>query len=403
MAIPITIPRLGWNMEEGIFAGWLKQDGATIKAGDMIFSLEGEKATEEIECLDDGILQIAPNGPKVGETVAVGVVIGYLAASGFALVEKSETVDAEPVGSIQTPPLSAPSENQQVEAQGEKRETSNFATSAKPQAASPRARRTANELGVDLTTLTGTGRTGRIRERDVRAALPAEKAAIPLSAIRKTIADRMLASHRDTAPVTLTTTADASNLVNLRNQFKAVGSEVPSYTDFLCKLVAVALQKYPALNSSWNGKEIVPSSGIHIGIAVDTESGLLVPVLRDVPSLNIKQIAARSRDLIERTREQKLSAAEMRGGTFTITSLGAFGIETFTPIINQPECAILGVGRIQKVPAVIDGQIAIRERLFLSLTFDHRIVDGAPAARFLQMLTVLIENPGPSLLNGDRS
>ena len=160
----------------------------------------------------------------------------------------------------------------------------------------------------------------------------------------------------------------------------------------------MALEKHPLLNARWNGDKIVVSSSINIGIAVDTDAGLLVPVIRDVPRLTLRQLAARSRKLIDRARRGKLTAAEMQGGTFTVTNLGPMGIEMFTPLINLPECAILGLGRIQKQVVVDDKQFVARDRMMLSLTFDHRIVDGAPAARFLQSLSLLIENPSPWLL-----
>jgi pyruvate dehydrogenase E2 component (dihydrolipoamide acetyltransferase) len=210
----------------------------------------------------------------------------------------------------------------------------------------------------------------------------------------------MLASHHSTAPVTLTTTADAVNLVNLRNQFKAAGGDnVPSYTDFLVKLTAVALAKHPLLNARWEGEQIVTPPDIHIGIAVDTDAGLLVPVVRDVPVLGLRQLSARTRDLATRARARQLVADELRGGTFTLTNLGAFDIDAFTPIINYPQCAILGIGRIERRPVVVGEQVVARDQVTLSLTFDHRIVDGAPAARFLQTLRSLIENPGPALMS----
>ncbi len=170
---------------------------------------------------------------------------------------------------------------------------------------------------------------------------------------------------------------------------------MPSYTDILVLLCACALAQHPVLNSRWENDRIVLADGIHIGIAVDTDAGLLVPVVRDVPRLSLAQLAAQTRDLIERARQRQLAVAELQGGTFTVTSLGAFGIDAFTPILNPPECAALGVGRIQRCPVVDGEQIVIRDRLTLSLTFDHRITDGAPAARFLQTLRGLIENPPP--------
>lgn len=385
MAIPITIPRLGWNMEEGTFIGWLKPDGAAIRAGETLFSLESEKATEDIECLDAGILRIPPDGPQPGMKLPVGTVIGYLVAEG----------ETSPFESQAQKPLSPVSGERGVVA----------LSRAERRAISPRARRVARELGIDWTDLHGSGRNGRIRERDIRAAVakkPSEKSednAIPVSTLRRTIAERMLASHRSTAPVTLTSTADATNLVNLRHQFKAVdGKGAPSYTDFLVKLTASALVKHPLLNARWEGEQIVMQPEIHIGIAVDNDAGLLVPVVRDVPSLGIRQLSAQIRHLAARARVGQVTADEMRGGTFTVTNLGAFDIDAFTPIINYPQCAILGVGRIERRPAVVGEQIVPREQLTLSLTFDHRLVDGAPAARFLQTLRNLIHNPGPALM-----
>ena len=383
MAVEITIPRLGWNMEEGVFVGWLKQDGESVNPGDALFTLEGEKATEEIECLDKGVLRIAPGGPNAGDKVAVGAVIGYVA-------EANEEWGARSAGAIQTETIPAPSVSVMAPAVQAPRHH---------QTASPRARRVARELGVDWKQVPGGGRTGRIRERDVRAAADAAPTQTAITPLRKTIAERMTVSMRSTAPVTLTTTVDASNLVNLRNQFKASGNNIiPSYTDFLVKLVAAALQKHPMLSAHWTGAGIIPAQRLDIGIAVDTEAGLFVPVVRDVPSLSIRQVAACTRDLAERARAATLQSSEMQGGAFTITNLGAFGVDAFTPIINFPQCAILGVGRIQRRPIASGDKVLVCEQVTLSLTFDHRIVDGAPAARFLQTLSQMLESPGPWLM-----
>jgi pyruvate dehydrogenase E2 component (dihydrolipoamide acetyltransferase) len=211
----------------------------------------------------------------------------------------------------------------------------------------------------------------------------------------------MVESCRTTAPVTLTATADATNLVNLRGQFQAVapeGGDVPGYTDFVVKLTAMALRDHPMLNARWDEDRLMIPDEPQIGISVDTEEGLLVPVIRGAAGLALGRIAELTRDLVRRARERRIRSDEMQGGTFTITNLGAFGIETFTPIINPPECAVLGVGRIAREPVMRGDQVVARERMGLSLTFDHRIVDGAPAARFLQTLVRLIENPGPALI-----
>jgi pyruvate dehydrogenase E2 component (dihydrolipoamide acetyltransferase) len=386
MAVEISIPRLGWNMEEGVFVGWLKKDGEPVNPGEALFTLEGEKATEDIECLDKGVLRIAPDGPSAGAKVAVGAVIGYV-------MEANEEWGARSAGAIQTE--NAPAASVSVMAPAER-------VPRHHPAASPRARRIARELGVDWKQVQGGGRTGRIRERDVRAAAGPAPAHPAVSPLRKTIAERMTASLRSTAPVTLTTTADASNLVNLRNQFKAAAAFgddlIPSYTDFLVKLVAAALQKHPLLSARWTDAEITLANSSDIGIAVDTQQGLLVPVVRDAPSLSVRQVAASTRDLAERARVGKLQSSEMQGGAFTITNLGAFGVDAFTPIINFPQCAILGVGRIQRRPIASGDKVLVCEQVTLSLTFDHRIVDGAPAARFLQTVTQMLENPGPWLM-----
>jgi pyruvate dehydrogenase E2 component (dihydrolipoamide acetyltransferase) len=399
MAIEICVPRLGWNMEEGVFIAWHKKDGESVKAGEPLFVLEGDKATQDVEATDAGILRIPPDAPAAGTTVAVGTILGYLvelgepapfeSGAGSAVASAPAVVAAAPV------PVS---------------EGTAAVRDRQRRAISPRARRVARELGVDWTRLTGSGRTGRIRESDVRAAvgqaesLPHDREGgrkVPVSRARRIIAERMQASLRATAPVTLTTTADATNLVNLRAQFKTAARSVevvPGYTDFLVKLCAVALNDHPMLRARWEGDRLLVPEGIHIGLAVDTETGLRVPVLRDVPSLGLRQIAERLRGLTERARAGKLTVEEMSGGVFTISNLGPFGIDTFTPIINYPECAILGVGRLRRQPEVIEDRIVARDVLSLSLTFDHRTVDGAPAARFLDALRKCIENPAPWLV-----
>jgi pyruvate dehydrogenase E2 component (dihydrolipoyllysine-residue acetyltransferase) len=413
MPIAITIPRLGWNMEQGVFVGWLKQDGDTIRAGDPLFTLEGEKATQDIEASDPGILRIPDATPRAGDTVAVGALIGYLLAPGEAdpagLAETTQNgVQREMAGAAAAVSPTAAATEIGTIADADRRDHRN-----RPRI-SPLARRVARELGVDWTRLHGSGCTGRIRKVDVLAVARAradrgpalEVASIPgrslrIGPTRRTIAARMVESCQTTAPVTLNTTADATNLVNLRAQFKAAsppGRVLPGYTDFVVKLTAMALKDHPMLHARWDGDRLVIPEDPHIGIAVDTEEGLLVPVIRGAAGLGLGEIVVRARDLVQRARERRLRADEMQGGTFTITNLGSFGVETFTPIINLPECAILGMGRIVREPVMAGDQVVARERMGLSLTFDHRIVDGAPAARFLQSLVRLIENPGPWLI-----
>ena len=222
-------------------------------------------------------------------------------------------------------------------------------------------------------------------------------AVLPITTVRRTIADRMATSAHTVAPVTLTTEADATELVRLRKQLKDDGGQpAPSYNDLLAKLSAQALLEHPMVNARFEGDAIVQSTTANLGVAVDTDRGLLVPVLRDVQTKSLRQIARESAALIEKARTGRVTVDELQGGTFTITNLGMYEIDAFTPIINLPECAILGVGRIVPKQVVVDAEaerVAIRQMMFLSLTFDHRLVDGAPAARFLQRVKQFVEKP----------
>ncbi|MCY2977081.1 MAG: dihydrolipoamide acetyltransferase family protein [Planctomycetota bacterium] len=444
MVHEITIPRLGWSMEEGVFSGWLKQDGDTIRQGDPLFELEGEKAVQEIESLDAGILRIPANSPQPGSVVKVGAVVGYLVAEGESL-PVGETQDALAIdrgskllskgtpslpsetvaGDAALPPAAGPAVRRRAREAGVALDqiagtgrggrilaedielaSSQPLPSPLPTVASPRARRVAAERKIDWTQLTGTGVGGRIREQDVLAArrAPDSGRRTPLTSRRKVIAQRMVASRQQTVPVTLTTKADAANLVNLREQFKTTSREspIPSYQDIITKLVAGALRRHTLLAGRWDEDAIVlpAENEVHIGMAVDTDDGLLVPVLRNAAQLSLIELAARSRQLVGQARAGKLTAADMQGSVFTITNLGAFGIDAFTPIINFPETAILGLGSIRREPVVLDdGSIVSRHQLTLSLTFDHRVLDGAPAARFLQDIATAIANPSAALLS----
>jgi pyruvate dehydrogenase E2 component (dihydrolipoamide acetyltransferase) len=413
MPLPITIPRLGWSMDEGIFGEWLKADGDEVEPGEPIFSLESDKAVQDIEAVDGGTLHILPGGPDEGDTVTVGTLIGFLLEDGeapptdadIAAARSAAAVeDAEQLSPVETSPAAAA-------AAPDSPAVSESTASTARRLITPRAARLAGHLGVDWSNLPGTGRNGRIRERDIRAAatpsgslassarVPGRGAsAIATSSLRRTIAERMLRSVQTTAPVTLTTRVDATNLVSLRNQFKAQNADVvPAYHDIIVKLAAAALRRRPIMNCQWQNGEIVEPDGVHIGLAVDTDAGLLVPVIRDCDRLPLTDLARRSSDLVTRARERRCSPEELSGGTFSITNLGAFGIDAFTPIINAPQTAVLGIGAIRREAVVLEGdRIEPRDQLTLSLTFDHQVVDGAPAARFLQDLAISIESPAPT-------
>ena len=408
MPIEITLPRQGWTMEEGTFLGWLKKDGDTVKMGEPLFTVESDKAAFDSEAIDSGILSIPASAPKPGDVVKVGCVLGYLLTAGEA---QGGTTPQAALAPAAGPAVKAASESQTASPVPATVDLP--AAAATKSAASPRARRAAKVRHVDLDGLRPTGKGGRIRERDVLAvsAAPADVSAkapaasklkVPITAQRRTIAERMMISLKNTAPVTLTCRCDATNLVALRSKLKlaADSSIVPSFTDIIAKVAGGALGQHPMLAARWEGDHILLPDAIHIGIAVDTEHGLLVPVVHDVTDLSVREIAHRSRSLIEAARSRRLKAEDMQGGCFTLSNLGSFGIEAFTPIINYPETAVLGIGAIIREPAVLEnGQLGIRDQIILSLTFDHRILDGAPAARFLQTLREGIEKPADSLFH----
>lgn len=443
-------------MEEGTFAGWQKPPGQWIRRGDVLFELEGEKAVQEIEAIDEGTLFIPPDGPKTGAVLKVGAVIGYLLAAEEAppsgpapetATDSSGTAAADD-STPHSSPAAAPSVRRLarelqvplttlqgsgrggriVEEDVRQAATTSATTSASLPAtdmsrherrptATPRARKAAATLGINWQLLTGTGRNGRIRERDVLAASahpataaealpqtpPASARWQPLEGRRAVIARRMQQSRDHTVPVTLTARANAGPLVSLRNQFRSAKIDpVPAYHDILAKLIAECLVLHPLLGARHDrGGILLPDiEQLHLGLAVDTPAGLLVPVLRDVRRRTLRDLAAYSADCVARARSGKLAAADTEGSVFTLSSLGSLGVDGFNPVINYPETAILGVGAIRSVPTVLDGdRIGVGQELVLSLTFDHQTIDGAPAARFLKDLVTAVENPAAKLLS----
>jgi len=403
MAIEITLPRLGWSMEEGIFQSWLKKEGEEVQSGEPLFVLESDKAAQEVEATDSGILHIPSDAPQSGEVTKVGRVLGYLlgpgeqppAASAVASAVPEQTPPDAPAERVAPPPVMVPAstENSTPVASGET-------------PASPRARRAAKKRGVDLSRVEPGGAGGRIREQDVLAVEIRSPGAsgVPVGNLRRIIAARMMQSKQSTAPVTLHARCDASRLVLLRRELKAAldGDSTPSYNDIIAKVVARALAQHPMLAARWENDEIFLPEAFNIGLAVDTEQGLLVPVIKDVGNLPLAAVSRKSRSLVEGARSRRIAPEDLQGGNFTITSLGSFDIESFTPIINYPETAVLGIGSIFREAAEGEGgTIVFRDTMRLSLTFDHRVVDGAPAARFLQDVRQGVENPAVCLLTQD--
>lgn len=443
MGVEIRVPRLGWSMEEGTFSAWLAQPGSTVRAGQPLFCLEGEKATQDIESIGEGILHLAPDSPAPGQVVPVGRMIGMLCAPGeeprwdsraeppLSPAVSSARAPSMPVVSpaeAPTPPVAPPSVRRLARQMGidlakvkpswpggriGQHDLQPMSRSAAPErpagetpaAITPRARRLAKTSGVSLEGVTGSGKGGRIRERDVRAIAGNDAeipggTIVPISAIRKLIARNMVTSRQSGVPVTLTARADASALIEARARLKETdGDKAPTLNDMILFLLGRLLPSHPNLAARWleTRMALPPDDGFHIGLAVDTPEGLLVPVIRDVARATLRSVAEQSRSLVERARAGRLKSADMRGGVFTLTSLGTFGIGHFNPVINHPESAILGLGAIAKdpVPAQPDG-FRFQPTLPLSLTFDHRVVDGAPAARFLQALAEAIAGFAPS-------
>lgn len=428
MAAKIIMPKLGMAMTEGVVAKWNRRDGDTVKQDEEVAVVMSKKITYKLKAPEAGVLRVIA---KEKETKAVGAVLAFVTAPGEPLPAIEEGAPEAPAPTAPVAPTAPPAPKTgfvpaspaarrvakeknidlgQVTGTG----VDGMVTEAdvqrfiEEQAKAPTpievlatsaAKKLAQERGVDLAKVHGTGTGGRITEQDVlnfieppqAAAAPSAARILPFMGMRQSIADHMVESLHTTAQVTLTMEVDATELVKLRTQLKADFDL--TFTDLLVKAVAKTLKKHPLLNATLIGNEIHLLEAIHIGIAVALPDGLIVPVLRDADKRTVQEIAQESRRLAQGARDGSLSVDEVTGGTFTITNLGASGIDAFTPIINAPEVAILGVGRIAEKP-VFQGDLVVKRSLMvLSLTIDHRIVDGAPGADFLKSLKELLEMP----------
>ncbi|WP_174362160.1 dihydrolipoamide acetyltransferase family protein [Nocardia veterana] len=424
----ITMPRLSDTMEDGVVANWLKQVGDTVTRGDVLAEIETDKALMELEAYEDGILEhiIAEAGTRVpiGEPIAVlGDGSGKAAASGPTSTPDRRTA-AVPAGK-DTAPSPAPTRIEPAVMPAPPA-AAPAADTTRPKS-SPLARKVARELGVDITTVTGTGPGGRITRIDVEnahaaiapatsppttapPAAPAITASdtagppasgdfdeIPLTTIQRVSATRLAESKQQAPHIYLTSAVDVTELLAFRSQINdtlgATGAGRISVNDLLVKAVATALRANPAVNVTFAGATLRRHHGIHLGVAVATPSGLLVPVIRDADRKAVSAIAAETRDKAARARDRKLRAEEMTGGTFTISNLGMYGIEHFTAVINPPEAAILAVGAAGDELRLDGGQVVTRKILRLTMSADHRAIDGAVAAEFLAQLRDLLEHP----------
>jgi len=393
MVTDVVMPRLGLLMKEGVVGKWLKKEGERVEKGEPLFEVETEKITKKIEAPQSGILRRI----LVPEKRAVPVLqrIAVIAEQDEALPVEVEVATQTVAGEEAKKPVV---------------EVAKVAEEAKRRVIiTPLARKIAEEHGLDIAQITGTGPGGRIVKEDVLRAveetrkaiipsLPIENVQIkPMTYVRRMISERMLKSQLASAHVTITMTVDMAEATKLRQNLlqeveKVAGVRI-SYTDMIAKAVTRSLKEYPALNSSLDRENIKIFGDVHLGIAVALEEGLMVPVIRDAGKKSLVEIALASKELIEKVRTGTASVDEVTGGTFTITNLGMFEVETFTPIINPPEVAILGVGAIVERPVAVGGQISVRSMMPLSLTFDHRVIDGDVAARFLQKVKQTLENP----------
>ncbi len=395
MATLFAMPKLGLNMVDGVIVSWLVKEGAAVKTGQAILEIETDKATQEVEAPGEGIL--ARILKQEGEIVPCNTVMAVILAPGEPMPDSIPAMIVEGV---------APKAEVEVKVGGSSA-SSGPDQPAAPSAPvripiSPAAKALAQELGVDITRIVPKGAGGKIMREDILeahqatlrvASAPAQPAVTkqPMTSMRRKIAEHMSLSSRSVARVGLSLEVDASALIQLREQARSRGEKI-SYNVLLAKFTAAALKEYPYMNAQLDGESICLMGEINIGIAVDTERGLLVPVLRRADQKDVQALQMEFDELAGRALEGKNRLEDLQGGTFTITNLGSLEIESFLPVVNLPECAILGVGAIVKKPVVVDDQIAIRPRMALTLAFDHRLVDGAPAGRFLQRLKHLIEN-----------
>ena len=428
MATKVFMEALSPTMEEGRLVKWLKNEGDKVANGDVLAEVETDKAIMELVARGDGVLRkrliaentTAPVGTLIGVIATPDEKIDDLVASAPATkAEAPAAATPAPAASAPAPastartPVEAPPANEpqpQPQTSGLRPQTSE----ARPQTSksSPLARRLAAERGVDLTSVAGSGPGGRIVKRDVETARAAAPAAtgqaprvarprsdadysdVPLTQIRKTIARRLVESIGPIPTFYLTAEFDMERVAEMRGAMAQLGDEYKvSFNDIVLKAVATALAQHPEVNAHWLGDAMRFWNRVHLGIAVATEAGLITPVIFDADQKRLSEIAAEARDLAGRARERRLKPEEYTGSTFTVSNLGMFGIEHFTAIINPPEAGILAVGAIESRPVVHNENIVVRRRMRVTMSCDHRVIDGAAGAKFLQTLKRLIENP----------
>jgi len=421
MPTAIIMPKVDMVMETGTFVEWLKQEGEQVEKGEPLFVIMTDKASIEIEAPETGVLGGVT--AKTDDVIPVSDVIGYILQPGESPPDTGKApVAAAPSGEPAAVALPQETETPRPGKAPEPASRDVSAAAGKVRA-TPVARRLAAQMGIDLALMTGRGPRGRIQKADVLAfaeqpsaiapaspvapqmvpavqvPLPSarQKQVVPLAGPRKIIAERMAYSAFTAPHITLTLSVDMTEAARLRSRLldslqQRTGQRL-SYTAILARAVASVLPHHPYLNASLNGDQIILWEDVHLGIATSLEDYLIVPVIREAQSKDLAQLVLDLAGLVERARAKRLTPSEMAGSTFTISNLGMFGIESFTAIINPPESAILAVGKIVGTPQDVDGQIELRPVMQMTLSADHRIVDGAAGARFLADLKATLENP----------
>lgn len=408
MAFEVCMPQLGLTMEEGTVSQWIKHEGDAVKTGDVLLEITTDKLTNEVTSEHDGVLlKIVA---QEGEDVPVKGLLCYVGQPGEAVgdapaaVAVAPAAPAAPASPGACAPVPAP-----VAAGGARIRIS------------PLARKTAAKLGVDVSGIVGSGPSGRIRQQDVLAAAKAPKAAAPVAAepapaakpvsktglelmegdtvsklagMRKVVAQRMLQSHTEIPPVTQNTKVDVTELMKFRKMLLAETGSKYSVNDLILKATAKCLRQHPEVLVSLDGDQVIQRAHVNLGMAVALDAGLIVPVIRDADRMGLDALSAAAKDLASRAKSNKLTPDEYKGSTFSVSNLGMFGIETFTPIVNQPDAAILGVCAVEDELVMDDeGNISKHQVMRLSFTYDHRLIDGAVAAKFVMALRDLLEKP----------
>lgn len=409
MATKVVMEALSPTMEEGILVEWKKAEGDAVATGDVLAEVETDKAVMELVARADGVMlkQVVAEG----DTVPVAEIVGWIGEAGEEIPDEggSDAQPSEPKGSAPEKGNDGAPEAETGPVAGDSKPET---TSATPAAAggrvkaSPVARKIAEQRGLDLSAIAGSGPEGRVIKRDVESAQPATAAVtpsaapgsaytdVPLTQMRKTIARRLAESIGPVPTFYLTAEADMERAAEARAALLAADPDGRfSFNDIIIRSTAEALTRHPWVNAWWTDEGIRQWHEVHIGVAVAIDEGLITPIVRNANTKSLRQLSGEVRELAGRARAKKLAPDEYTGATFSISNLGMFGIDEFTAIINPPEAAILAVGRIEPKAVVVDGEVVVRRRMRLTLSCDHRVVDGATGAEFLKTLVAMLENP----------